>query len=106
MVKKIKVTDLPEFDMAEQLRNEEDIAEYLSMVMADGDTDELIRAIGYVAKGRGMTEIAKVSGLGRESLYKTFRPGAKPQFDTVMKVLKAINVDLKAVTHVNHNTAH
>ncbi|MFA7553540.1 MAG: addiction module antidote protein [Spongiibacteraceae bacterium] len=106
MVKKIKVADLPEFDMAEQLRNEEDIAEYLSMVMADGDTDELIRAIGYVAKGRGMTEIAKVSGLGRESLYKTFRPGAKPQFDTVMKVLKAINVDLKAVTHVNHNTAH
>jgi len=103
MTKKISVAELPEFDMAEQLRNKEDIAEYLSMVLEDGDSDELIRAIGYVAKGQGMTEIAKASGLGRESLYKTFRPGAKPQFDTVMKVLKAINIDLKAVNHI---TAH
>ena len=101
MTKKIKVADLSEFDMAEQLRNEEDIAEYLSMVLEDGDTEELIRAIGYVAKGRGMTEIAKASGLGRESLYKTFRTGAKPQFETVMKVLKAINIDLKAINHIS-----
>ena len=95
----IKLNELPEFDMAEQLQTEEDIATYISLVLEDGDTDELIRAIGHIAKARGMTQIAKDTGLGRESLYKSFREGAKPQFDTVIKVLNAINIDLKAVTH-------
>ena len=65
--------------------------------MADGDSEEFLRAIGYVAKARGMTQIAKDSGLGRESLYKAFRKGSKPQFETVFKVLSALNIDLKAV---------
>ncbi len=101
MTSMIKIDDLPEFDMAEQLNSEEDIVEYLSMVLEDGDSDELIRAIGYVAKARGMTQIAEDSGLGRESLYKAFRAGSKPQFATVMKVLKAMNIDLKAVNQTN-----
>ena len=101
MVKKISVSDLPEFDMAEQLRNDEDIAAYISIVLADGDTDELIRAIGHAAKAQGMTQIAQKTGLGRESLYKVFKEGSKPQFGTVLKVVKAIGVDLQAVAHAD-----
>ena len=71
-------------------------ARHLSQVLADGDTDELIRAVGYVAKARGMAQIAKDSGLGRASLYKAFAPGAKPRFDTVVKVMRAMGVELHA----------
>ena len=99
MTEKTSVSSLPEFDMATQLRSESDIADYLSLVLEEGNTDELIRAIGYVAKARGMSQIAQDAGVGRESLYKSFREGAKPQFDTVLKVLRAMNIDLKAVTH-------
>lgn len=99
MTQETSVSSLPEFDMASQLRSDSDITDYLSIVLEEGDTDELIRAVGYVAKARGMTQIAQQTGLGRESLYKSFREGAKPQFDTVLKVLRALNIDLKAVTH-------
>lgn len=99
MSEPISVQDLPEFDMAEQLRNDDDIAEYLSMVLEEGDIDELVRALGYIAKSRGMTQIAKDSGLGRESLYKALRAGSRPQFDTIHKVLKALNFELRAVHH-------
>jgi probable addiction module antidote protein len=97
MPNNIKINELPLFDMAEQLQTDEDVSTYLSLVLEEGDTDELIRAIGYVAKARGMSQIARDTGLGRESLYKSFKEGAKPQFDTVIKVLHAINIDLKAV---------
>ncbi|MNP57343.1 hypothetical protein D3C76_1521660 [compost metagenome] len=74
-------------------------------MLADGDTEELIRAIGYVAKARGMSQIAKDSGLGRESLYKAFAPGAKPRFDTMLKVIHALGIDLLAQPHVDHHSA-
>ncbi len=82
------------FDIAEYLDSEEAISEYLSQVLEDGDNDELLRAIGHIAKAKGMAEIAKKTGLGRESLYKAFRPHAKPRFDTVMKVIQALNLKL------------
>ncbi len=84
------------FDMAELLDTDEAVSEYLSQVLAEGDTDELIRAVGYVAKARGMAQIAKESGLGRASLYKAFAPGAKPRFDTVIKVMRAMGIELHA----------
>lgn len=87
---------ITEFDLAALLDSEEAISEYLSQVLAEGDTDELIRAVGHVAKARGMAQIAKDSGLGRESLYKAFAPGAKPRFDTVVKVMRAMGVELHA----------
>lgn len=93
------ITELNDFDMAEQLRTDEDIALYLSMVLEEGNTDELIRALGHIAKARGMTRIAKGAGLGRESLYKALKAGSRPQFDTIVKVLKSLNIDLKAVVH-------
>jgi probable addiction module antidote protein len=84
------------FDITEYLDSEEAIAEYLNQVLEDGNTDELIAAIGNVAKAKGMTQVAKAAGLGRESLYKAFSKGSKPRFDTVMKVMAAIGVKLHA----------
>jgi len=85
------------FDISQYLDSDEMIAEYLSQVFEDGDTDELIEAIGNVAKAKGMTQISKDTGLGRESLYKTFSPGAKPRFETIIKVLQSFNIKLQAI---------
>jgi probable addiction module antidote protein len=87
---------LIKFDAAAYLDNEETIAEYLSAVMEKNDLDLLLAAVGDVAKARGMAKIARDAGLGRESLYKAFAPGAKPRFDTVMKVLQALGLKLHA----------
>jgi len=87
---------LIKFDAAAYLDTEETIAEYLSAVMEKNDLDLLLAAVGDVAKARGMATIARDSGLGRESLYKAFAPGAKPRFDTVMKVLQALGLKLHA----------
>jgi probable addiction module antidote protein len=87
---------LTKFDVSEYLDSKEMIAEYLSQVLEDGDTDEFLEAIGYIAKAKGMSQIAKDTGLGRESLYKTFQVGAKPRFETVMKVLNSFGVKLEA----------
>lgn len=88
------------FDMATLLDSDEAISEYLSQVLADGDTDELLRALGHVARARGMAQVSRDSGLGRASLYKTFAPGAKPRFDTVVKVMRALGIQLR--TQVSH----
>ncbi len=84
------------FDITEYLDSDEAIAEYLSQVLQDGDNEEFIRAIGYIAKARGMAQIAKDTGLGRESLYKAFRPNAKPRFETIMKVMNALKLQFNA----------
>lgn len=80
------------FDAANYLDSEEMIAEYLNQALASGDTDLLLAAIGDVARSRGMAQVARDSGLGRESLYKALTAGAKPRFDTVFKVLHALGV--------------
>lgn len=82
--------DTSRFDIADYLDNNEMIAEYLNTVLEEGDTDDMITAIGHIAKAIGMTKIAEETGLSRPSLYKALSDGAKPQFATVMKVLKAI----------------
>lgn len=84
------------FDMAEFLGTDAAMAEYLSQVLADGDSDELIVALGHIAKAKGMAQIAKDTGLGRESLYKALAPGAKPKFDTVFRVMSALGLKLSA----------
>jgi|TARA_R110000823_G_scaffold309545_1_gene433784 probable addiction module antidote protein len=78
------------FDIADYLDSEEMIAEYLNTVLEDGDSADLIVAIGHIAKSIGMTKIAEKTGMSRPSLYKALSDGAKPQFGTIMKVLKAI----------------
>jgi len=90
------------FDIAIFLDSDEAISEYLSQVMADGDNEEFLRAIGHIARARGISQIAKDTGMGRESLYKAFAPGSKPRFETVVKVLHAIGLELTArPAHVN-----
>ena len=96
MTKKIRITDLPEFDMARQLRSEEDIAAYVTLVIEDGDAAELAHALGVAARSRGMSEIAQASGLTREALYKALRPDAHPRFDTISRVCAALGVRLVA----------
>lgn len=83
------------FDMAELLDSEAAITEYLRQVFEDGDSDEIVRALGHVARARGMAQLAKDSGLGRENLYNALRPGAKPRFDTILRVCRALGVNLE-----------
>jgi probable addiction module antidote protein len=78
------------FEIADYLDSNEMIAEYLNTVLAEGKDSEIIAAIGHIAKSMGMTKIAQETGLSRPSLYKALSVGAKPQFETVMKILRAI----------------
>lgn len=78
------------FDIADYLDSNEMIAEYLNEVLEEGDDSEIITVIGHIAKAIGMTKIAEETGLSRPSLYKALSDGAKPQFVTIMKVLKAV----------------
>lgn len=78
------------FDIADYLDNNEMIAEYLNCVLEEGDNDDIITALGHIAKAIGMTKIAKETGMSRPSLYKALSDGAKPKFSTIMKVLKAV----------------
>jgi probable addiction module antidote protein len=96
MTRKSKVT-WSAFSVADYLDNDNVIAEYLSAAASDENPDVLLKALADVAKARGMAEVARVSGLGRESLYKALAPGAKPRFETVAAVLRALNVKV-AVT--------
>jgi probable addiction module antidote protein len=96
MTQKIHIADLPTFDMAEVLKSEEDIAIYLSLVIEDDDPALLAAALGDIARARGMSQIARDSGLTREALYKALRPGAQPRFDTIARVCRALGVKLVA----------
>jgi len=83
------------FDISDYLDSKEMIAEYLNTVLEEGDNEDLILAIGHIAKAIGMTKISEETGLSRPSLYKALSDGAKPQFATIMKVLKAVGGQIK-----------
>ena len=70
------------------------MAEYLTAALEDGNPDVFLAAVGHVAKARGMSAIAERAGLGRECLYKALAPGAKPRYDTGLKVLQSLGVKL------------
>jgi len=91
----MKVETAP-FDAADYLADEETIVEYLTAALEDPDPDMFLVAVKTVARARGITQLAKDSGLGRESLYKALAPGAKPRYETVMKVVRALGVKLHA----------
>ena len=82
------------FEAADYLDNDVVIAEYLNAALEDENPDVFLQAIADVAKARGMTKLARDTGLGRESLYKALAPGAKPRYDTVIKLVRALGVDL------------
>jgi probable addiction module antidote protein len=87
---------LIEFDAARYLNDDEAIAEYMTAVLETNDPDLLLLALSDVARAKGMAQVAKDAGLGRESLYKALAPGAKPRFETVMKVARALGAKFTA----------
>jgi probable addiction module antidote protein len=91
---KVMKTEVTDFDVSEYLTDEKSISEYLTAVMEENDTRMLLSAIGDIAKAQGMSRIAAESGLGRESLYKALNANAKPRFDTILKVLEALGVNI------------
>lgn len=94
----VKIADLPTYDAADYLDSEEAVTAYLNAILEENDDALLASALGDIAKARGMTQIAKDAGIGRESLYKALRPGAHPRFDTINRVLGALGVKLVAVS--------
>ncbi len=93
----VKVAELSTFDAADYLDSEESITAYLNAILEENDDALLASALGDIAKARGMTQIAKDAGIGRESLYKALRGGASPRFDTINRVLGALGVKLVVV---------
>ncbi|MGO8972952.1 MAG: addiction module antidote protein [Steroidobacteraceae bacterium] len=91
---KPKIKTLP-WDSAAYLKSDEDIAHYLEAVFEDGDPNLVAAALGDVARAKGMAQIAKAAGLGRESLYKALSPEGNPEFATVLKVIRALGFKLK-----------
>jgi probable addiction module antidote protein len=85
---------LSKFDASEYLTSDAAIAEYLTAALEDENPDVFLAAIADVAKAKGMASIAKSTGLGRESLYKALAPGAKPRYDTILKVLHGLGVKI------------
>ncbi|NTU43552.1 MAG: putative addiction module antidote protein [Nitrospirales bacterium] len=89
-----KKTETRPWDVVEHLKTEEDMAAYLEAVLEEDDPTLVSAALGDIARARGMTEIARASGLGRESLYKALSPEGNPEFATVMKVVRALGLKL------------
>ena len=81
--------------IAQLLKTENDIANYLEAVFEDGDPALIAHALGVVARAKGMSKIARAAGLGRESLYKALSPDGNPEFVTVLKVMRALGLKLK-----------
>jgi probable addiction module antidote protein len=90
------ITKTKTFDVAEFLEDEETIAEYLNMALEDPNPEMFLLAVRNIARARGMTQLARDTGLGRESLYKALSEGAKPRYDTILKVVRALGVKLHA----------
>ena len=96
MTKRKTPLKLVPFDVARYLDDDQAIAEYMTAVLKANDADLLLLALSDVARAKGMAQVAKAAGLGRESLYKALAPGAKPRFDTVMKVARVLGVKFTA----------
>ncbi len=91
------------FDAVQYLDSEEMMAEYITAAMENPDPDVFLAALSDVAKARGIAQLARDTGLGRESLYKTLSPGAKPRFETIMKITKALGMPLAAKSEALHH---
>jgi probable addiction module antidote protein len=87
--------DLKRYDVADFLRDDEDVIAYLNAAFDDGHPEVIAHAIGNVARMRGMSRVAKACGLGRESLYKSLSDRGNPEFGTILGVLRAMGVRLR-----------
>lgn len=86
------------WDPAEHLKTEEDMAAYLEAALEEGDSALVAAALGDIARAKGISQIARDTGLGRESLYKALSPEGNPEFGTVLKVIRALGLRLHAAT--------
>jgi len=84
------------WDPAEHFSGEEDMVAYLEVALADGDPALIAAVLGDIARAKGMTHVARETGLGRESLYKALSPEGNPAFATIMKVISALGLQLHA----------
>ena len=84
------------WDVAEHLETVEDMAAYLEAALEEGDPALVAAAMGDIARAKGITQIARETGLGRESLYKALSPEGNPEFATVLKVVRALGLRLHA----------
>ena len=89
-------TKTKRWDPAEHLETEEDMAAYLEAALEDGDPALAAAALGDIARAKGMSQIARETGLGRENLYKALSPDGNPEFSTVLKVVRALGLRLRA----------
>ena len=99
MKKKIRKIKTRPWDAAEHLKSEADLAAYLEAALEDGDPALIAAALGDIARAKGMSEIARETGLGRESLYKALSPEGNPEFSTVLKVVRALGLRLHAAAN-------
>lgn len=97
----MKTTTTP-YDVAEHLRTPEEMAAYLEACIeeADGDAAFIAKALGDIARAQGMTQVARDSGLSRESLYKALSGERSPSFDTILKVVSALGLKLSASVRI------
>ncbi|MGR3277196.1 addiction module antidote protein [Acaryochloris marina NIES-2412] len=91
-------TKTQRWDAANHLKNKEDIAAYLEAALEDGDPALITAALGDVARSKGMTQISRDTGLGRESLYKALSVEGNPEFATILKVFQALGLRLQVTT--------
>jgi len=89
-------TKVKDYDVADHLRTPEEMAAYLEACIAesDGEASFVAKALGDIARAKGMSEIARETGLGRESLYKALSAGGNPQLDTIFRVAKALGLEI------------
>lgn len=92
-MEKLKNLSLSKFDSSEYLDTNKKIAIYLNSALQDNDPSELIHALGVIAKARGMTEVAQISGISREALYRALNSNSYPRFDTIFRVVRALGLD-------------
>lgn len=85
------------WDAADYLTDEAAMIGYLEAALEDGDAQIIAAALGDIARAKGMTEVARKAGLGRESLYKALSPDGNPEFATVLRVINALGLKLHAV---------
>jgi len=90
-------TQTKPWDPSNYINTKKDMAAYLEVALEDGDPKIIAGVLGDIARSKGMTELARETGLGRESLYKSLSAEGNPEFATILKVVKALGLKLQAV---------
>ena len=98
-------TETTAWDPVNHFNNSEDMAAYLEAALEDGDPRLVAAALGDIARAKGMSQIAREAGMGRESLYKALSPSGNPELATVLKVISALGLQLHASPAIEAETA-